>query len=138
MKTFKYIISVVLILATVISFASCSAKKDYTPADSAGTYARTNEGFDGLDKFTITLNEDGTYQYYETWVSSFYGIGNYEIDGDTVKIVAELPGMDGTIRHTYKFKANGKTLVYVADGSDNFMYVKLPDGAVFERLEEKD
>ena len=99
---------------------------------------RQNEGFGDIDKFTITLNEDGTYQYYETVISSFFGMGNYEIDGDTVTIVAEMPGVNGTVTHTFKFKANGKTLVYIADGSDNFTYIKLPDGAVFDKMTDEE
>lgn len=137
MKKTKLIISLILLLATALTFASCGAKKNYTPADVAGTYARQNEGFGGIDKFTITLNEDGTYQYYETVISSFIGMGDYTVDGDTVTIVAEMPGVNGTITHTYKFKANGKTLVYVADGSDNFTYIKLPDGAVFDKMTDE-
>lgn len=138
MKFSKHIISVVLLLALALAFASCGAKKNYTPADVAGTYERTNENFGGIDKFTITLNEDGTYQYYETMISSFIGMGNYEIDGNIVSMISDLPGLNGTVRRTYKFKADGKTLVYVADGSDNFTYVKLPDGAAFEKLKETD
>ena len=143
MKKIYVFSAFVLLVALALTFVSCGAK-EYTSADVAGTYARANEGFDGLDKFTITLNEDGTYQYYETVISSFIGMGNYTVEGDIVTLIAEFSKYDiakeeffNSVEH-FKFKANGKTLVFIADGSDNFTYVKLTDGAVFDRLKEKD
>jgi len=47
----------------------------------------------------------------------------------------QIPGVSGSLTHTYCFSYTNGTLVYLAETSDQFMYVNLPDGAVFERVE---
>lgn len=100
-------------------------------------YVRPNarpDGTYGIDGFSITLYNDGTCQYYETLISSYIGMCRYEIDGDILTITDDgIPGLYGTLTNIYKFKIVGDTLVFLADGSDDFMYIKLPDGAVFEK-----
>lgn len=100
------------------------------------TYRRANDPrFEGVtDYFTITLRDDGECQYYATLISSYIGMCRYEIDGDILTITDDgIPGLYGTLTNIYKFKIVGDTLVFLADGSDDFMYIKLPDGAVFEK-----
>ena len=98
-------------------------------------YFRQNarpDGTYGIDRFSITLYNDGTCQYYETFISSHIGMCRYEIDGDILTITDDgIPGLYGTLTNIYKFKIVGDTLVFLADESNEFMYVKLPDGSVF-------
>ena len=78
--------------------------------------------------FTVTLDEStGQFLYYETPISSYIGMGRYETDGDILTI-RDL-GM-GTER-VNRFRADGETLVWIAEGSDNFSFIKLTDGATF-------
>ena len=78
--------------------------------------------------FTVTLDEStGQFLYYETPISSYIGMGRYETDGDILTI-RDL-GM-GTER-VNRFRADGDTLVWIAEGSDNFSFIKLTDGATF-------
>jgi len=100
------------------------------------TYRRANDPrFEGVtDYFTITLRDDGECQYYATLISSYIGMCRYEIKGDILTITDDsIPGLYGTLTKVYKFKIVGDTLVFLADESNEFMYVKLPDGAVFEK-----
>ena len=98
------------------------------------TYLRPND--DSFDSFSITLFENGTYQYYETFISSYIGRGTYSLDGDVLTLTDDkIPTMTGYVIHTYKFEYRGNTIVYLAEESDQFLYVHLPDGAVFERGE---
>ena len=99
------------------------------------TYRRENgELFGVTDYFTITLRDDGQCQYYATFISSYIGVCKYEIKGDILTITDDgIPGLYGTLTNVYKFKIVGDTLVFLADESSEFMYKKLPDGAVFEK-----
>lgn len=101
-------------------------------------YVRPNErpdGTYGINRFSITLCNDGTCRYYETMISSHIGVGKYTIDGDLLTITDEnIRTVYGDIiKKIYKFKIVGDTLVFIADGSDSFTFIKLPDGAVFEK-----
>lgn len=102
------------------------------------TYRRENEERFGVaDYFTITLRDDGQCQYYATLISSYIGVCKYEIKGDILTITDDgIPGLYGTLTNVYKFKIVGDTLVFLADESSEFMYKKLPDGAVFELFEK--
>jgi|GEM_PF-1569388 len=96
-----------------------------------GTYSRINEGFSGLDNFTITLNQDGTFSYYETMISSRFGLGNYTFEDGIVTL------FDGD--KTFRFRCFLGGLQYIAEGSDEFMYIKLADGEIFEyKMTEND
>ena len=78
--------------------------------------------------FTLTLDEDsGQFQYYETPISSYIGMGRYERDGEILTI-RDL-GM-GTER-VNRFRVDGETLIWLAEGSDNFSFIHLADGATF-------
>ncbi|MBR6049961.1 MAG: hypothetical protein IKP68_02010 [Clostridia bacterium] len=98
-------------------------------------YVRPNarpDGTYGIDRFSITLYNDGTCQYYETMISSYIGVGKYTIDGDLLTLTDDnIVTLNGPITKTFKFKIVGDTLVFIADGSDSFTFIKLPDGAVF-------
>lgn len=103
------------------------------------TYRRKNEpSLGGIsDYFTITLRDDGRCQYYATFLSSYIGVCKYEIKGDILTITDDgIPGLYGTLTNIYKFKIVGDTLVFLADESSEFMYKRLPDGAVFELYEK--
>ena len=95
----------------------------------AGSYICEQEGFGG--KFTLKLNSDGTFSYYEGMLSSYIGTGEWEYDGSTVVLI------DNTFedeRHTC-FTFDGNSLVFIKDSSDRFIYVDLANGTRFIRQE---
>lgn len=117
-----------------VALTSCRGKETYTVERISGSYFRENSN--GFDHFTITLNEDGTYQYFESMISSHLGMGGYTLEDGVVTLTdSQIPGVYGSLTHAYKFRCEEDKLIYLADESDDFMYIKLPDGAEFERRE---
>lgn len=117
-----------------VMLVSCRGQETYTLESISGSYSRENAN--GFDHFTITLNEDGTYSYFETMISSHLGMGGYTLkDGIVTLTDSQIPGLYGSLTRTYKFRCEDGKLIFLADESDNFMYINLPDGAEFERRE---
>ena len=106
-----------MVLVAALFLASCSS--DDVQTDS--TYVYDGEGFGGA--FTISINEDGSFSYYEGILSSYIGHGEWEIEH---KILTISDGVSSN-----KFKMRGNELVFVEEGSTNFMFVKLKDGDRF-------
>ena len=112
--------------------------------DTDSVYRYTGEGIGG--DFTITLSESGRFQYYEGMLSSYIGMGHWTVeDGiltlkDDVGLGKIIDNEDGTASFentegfVNRFKMEDGKLVFIAEGSDNFLYVKLDDGAIFERV----
>lgn len=92
----------------------------------AGTYKYEKEGFGG--DFTITLNADGTYTFYEGPLSSYMGSGTWETYYGAVYMYEDKQaGFD--LRFT--FGLHDGTLFYSGSNSDGFPYVKVADGEKF-------
>ena len=96
----------------------------------AGTYRYDGEGFGG--DFTITLNADGTYTFYEGALSSYTGMGTWYTAHDAVYMNEGDAGFD----LSFMFGVEGDSLIYLAWGSDAFPHVELPDEARFVRVKE--
>jgi hypothetical protein len=127
MKMKKAIALFVVIISTLLVLASCSSAPIY------GSYVRENEGSDLTGVFTITLMKNGKCSYYESMLSSYIGYGEYTIEGNRLIIVDKnIPGLYGKLTHTYVFEYKFGRLIYLAEESDNFMYISLPDGAMFK------
>ena len=90
----------------------------------AGTYRYESEGFGG--DFTITLNPNGTYTFYEGPLSSYMGGGTWDVQDDTVHMT-EGNGFD----LKFVFAVQGDALVYDAASSDAFPCVKVDDAERF-------
>lgn len=142
MKKFFVILLTALVL--LFSLVSCDTGKQnetesetvkaVDPAEVCGFYCRMNDN--GYDSFSITLYEDGTYTYFETMVSSHIGHGTYTVDKNLITLTDnQIPTLSGTSQYTFKFEYRDGKLFFLAAESDQFMYVDLPDGAEFERIE---
>ena len=88
------------------------------------TFVWEKGGFGG--DFTITLNEDGTYEYYAGYLSSYIGQGNWTVTGSELTMT-ETSGYDLTFHFTIK----EDELIYIAEGSSKFAYVTVEDGDRF-------
>ncbi len=82
------------------------------------------DGFMG--DFTITLNENGTFSYYEGPLSSYLGFGTWTREGNLLTLTDT-----GGYPFVNRFLIDGKMLIFVAEGSTNFLYVKVQDGERF-------
>lgn len=117
------------VFAMALLFTGCSgAEQDSGIAGN--TYIYEKEGIGG--DFAIDIFEDGTFSYYEGMLSSYIGFGSWTLDGDTL-LLTEREQLEGQLRVNY-FKVDGNDLVFLAENSSNFVYVKVADG---ERFSEK-
>ena len=116
-----------LAVTMLLGLVSCQAEVKH------GTYVRSG-GF--RERFTITLDEDGSFTYYESLTAAHVGMGSYEIKGDRVILTdSTIPGFGSMLTRVFTFRYEDGKLIYLADESDSFIYTDLPDGAVFELKE---
>ena len=120
----KRIVICILALGLLTGIACKKTDGSLSTTIAGKTFVWEKEGFGG--DFTITLNADGTYQYYEGFLSSYIGMGTWTVKDGTV-ILTEQGGQTSV----YRFAVKDGALVYIADGSDNFLYVKTTDGDRF-------
>ncbi len=90
------------------------------------TYVFEHDGFGG--EFTLSLRADGSMGYYEGWASSHIGDGTWTQEGDMLTI-SEPNGRGG--QRVNRFRVTQNALIFVAEGSDNFIYVQMNDGDRF-------
>ena len=120
----KGIFSILLVFVLLCGIAN--AEEIVNGSDIAGTYQYEGEGVGG--DFTITLNADGTYAFYEGFLSSYIGGGTWSRDDDTVHMIEEN-GFD----LEFTLEIQDDALVYSAEGSDAFPCVDVSDGERFVR-----
>lgn len=117
----------------MLAAVACAKKTDKVPDEtvSSGVYVWEKEGFGG--DFTITLREDGTYEYYEGFLSSYIGTGTWTVEDGVLAMREdrELCGND----FVFRFTVQDGALVYRADGSDKFLYTDVQDGDRFLHAE---
>ncbi|MBR6426076.1 MAG: hypothetical protein IKS29_08990, partial [Oscillospiraceae bacterium] len=100
---------------------------------SSGTYylERTDESISSY-RFWIRINtEKGSFQYYETPISSYIGLGLYQLEGDVLTISDGLPTTEGTTQRVNRFRVGDGKLTWIAEGSDGFLFAKLQNGDIF-------
>jgi len=90
------------------------------------TYVYEKEGIMG--DFTITLYNDGTFSYYEGMASSYLGFGSWTQNGDAITLTDDGHGGLGLINH---FEFDKTDLIFIEEGSSNFIYVKVQNGERF-------
>ena len=86
-------------------------------------YIYEKEGF-GSD-FYITLNSDGSMRCSEGALSSYFGLGTWKLDGDTVILTTDDE------KFVNRFAVEDGTLVYQSADSTGFMYLTVSDGEKF-------
>lgn len=114
------------VLLAALTLTGCAGKAQTNDIPGKG-YVYEKGGFP--DKFGIRLYENGEFTYYAGFFSSHIGHGNWTVDGDTL-ILTENPDPNGK-SNIFRFKVDGDTLSYIAEGSNNFMYIKVSDGEKF-------
>ncbi len=85
-------------------------------------FAYEKEGAGGY--CTLSFSENGRFLYYPGKLSSYMDGGDWKVDGDTVSLI----GMENK---TIYLKITDDTLVYIAEGSDEFPYMDIKDGEKF-------
>ncbi len=81
-----------------------------------------------LGGFTITLDaESGLFQLYESPLSSYKGLGSFQLR-DGILTLREVAAETARVN---RFRMEDDRLIWLEEGSDNFHFVTLTDGAVF-------
>lgn len=144
MKKISLILAIVFCLTL---FAACAAPEQALAEEYVVGKRFTYEEDGCGGPFAISIYEDGTFQYYEGMLSSHIGMGAWTLDGDVLTIKDGSMGRmqpDGTWEYYHRvnrFRVKKDRLVWMAEQSDNFLYVKVKDGEGFlvgeESLPEK-
>ena len=114
-----------LALALILPMVGCG--RSVQAGDVAGkTYVYEKDGFGG--EFTVTINEDGSFQYYEGFLSSYIGAGTWQLEGDILSLSDDEEMGYEFVNH---FQVDDGVLVFQEEDSSNFLYVKLSDGERF-------
>ena len=99
----------------------------FAVADISGkTFVYEKDGFFGT--FAITLNEDGTFSYYEGAASSYIGRGKWECQGDIITLTDDV---SDSYPFVNRFQIAGDDLIFIEKESSNFLYIKVKDGERF-------
>ena len=121
-------LSFVALLASVLLLQGCNAGSYISVAGK--TYTYTGESAYGIenDPFTISLDPNGTFVYLESNFSSYWGHGNWSVDGDVLTLT-EVDKKPYPVKNS--FKIDGKDLVFIESVSTNFPKVTVKDGERF-------
>ena len=121
----KKLIAVILTLLLLCCLIACGSSDEITPAGQ--TYVYEKEGFGGGD-FAITINEDGTFNYYEGMFSSYIGTGEWKME-DSILTLYDDDYMGFPLENYFRF--DGSDLIFIESDSTNFSYVEVKDGEMF-------
>ncbi|MBR3469411.1 MAG: hypothetical protein IKH28_06940 [Lachnospiraceae bacterium] len=103
-----------------------------TKEDLYGQYVCEEPGFPDL--FTITLRQDGTFDYYEGSSSSYFGGGAWELSENRVT----LHDVDYGEEWDFFFTVEDGCLVFDKGASHHFIYTNPPDKVRFLRMDQVD
>lgn len=114
------------VLLALLTLTGCKGM-DRTYDFSRKDFVYEKGGFP--DEFGIRLYGDGSFTYYAGMYSSHVGYGNWSLDGDILTL-SENPDTGGRA-NVFRFGIREDSISYIADGSDNFMYIGVSDGDKF-------
>ena len=128
-------IGITLILVIILNFTGCKNQDRDTINIAGKIYTYEKEGIGG--EFKIYINDDGTFTYYEGMLSSYFGVGTWEIENSVITLTDDDEMGYALVN---RFMIEGDTLLFIEEGSDNFLYVKVKDGETFfgEPFQSKD
>ena len=127
MKRKRLMLAFFALFASVLLLQGCSSDSYINVAGKTYTYTVEPESGLDFDRFQIKLNSDGTFTYYECMFSSYLGFGNWSVEGDVLTLT------DDNEYHPREnsFRIDGDDLIFIENGSDNFLYIKVADGERF-------
>ena len=96
------------------------------PTSSSTRYVYEGEGAGG--DFTISIDNNGSFEYYDGALSSYFGTGSWSLNDGVITLHETRGGGRETVN---LFRFEDERLIFISAGSDNFIYVTLEDGAVF-------
>ncbi len=145
MKKLTALISFIVIILSLSSCDKASALYDVEREFVTGKVFRY-EGEGCGSEFDISFNENGTFTYYEGMLSSHMGMGIWKIE-DGELVMSEwrtvLNTEDGDFKaekreFEYAFRRSDESLVFLEERSDDFTYLRIPEGGKFTQVTEDD
>lgn len=132
--------SVLLVLSLIFILSGCGAKPRQMIYRLGKAYEYEKGGFSGIedDKFIIYINDDGTFTYSEGWASSHLAANEkcrWEIEGDIITFTEDRDYGEDMVN---RFKVESDGLVFIEEGSTNFIYTKVEDCDRFNLVTETD
>lgn len=127
----KKTVTAVMCATLALLAPGCAETKE--TALRPGVYILQDVKRDVPGDFTISIYDDGTFQYYETPISSYIGMGHYSIENDVVVLKEDEAGCTGDINY---YQMSDGSLKFIFGDSANYRYVPLEDGAVFVRTSD--
>ncbi len=102
------------------------------------TFIYEGESFSGFedDPFTILFEENGTYTYSESLLSSYMGVGNWSIAGDVLTLTENIEATGNPSIQYFRI-ADG-SIIYLGTFSSNFSLIHVEDGECFTCSEESE
>ncbi len=135
----KKVLAIMLVLTIAFGVIGCSNLKEITKDDIVDKiYTYEKDGFGG--NFTITIKADGTFNYYEGFLSSHIGMGEWSFSDGMLTLFEKTSRFVTAneieeVINSYSFLVEKDTLIFVDkgldNGSGNFRYVKVKDGEKF-------
>lgn len=121
----KYTVVLLCILTLFVLSGIGCAEKESESSVSGKKYIYSGEhlsGFENDNDFTITINDDGTYSYNESSISSYIGHGKWSVSDDLLTL-----SDDTGVEIINYFIIDGEDIVFTEENSTNFIYVKVKD-----------
>lgn len=113
-KLSLFAVSIILCIGML---CSCNEKSLY----------RTYTFGEGENSSKVTLNEDGSFEFVFSSLSSYWGIGKFSVSGDKLT----LETSDGKYHYVFRITDNG--IEFDADASsDTLWFGDFADGSLFE------
>ncbi len=124
------VLALVAVLAVVVFLFSHRSSEPISAISEKdlyfGTYTCEEPGFGG--RFTITINKDRSFSYYEGGFSSYIGHGFWEIQDNRLVLKDQGYNKDWL----FFFSVEDGCLVFDREPSQQFIYIDdLPDGTRF-------
>ena len=131
----KKVLAIMLVLTVAFGVIGCSNSKEITMDDIVGkVYVYEKDGC-GSD-FTIRIKADGTFNYYEGFLSSHIGMGEWSYSDGMLTLFEKTSRFNEAweleeVIDSYNFSVEKDTLIFVDKDSGNFRYVRVKDGEKF-------
>ena len=118
---------------TLLCLQGCGAKEEeISVGGKIYTYTGETPFEFESDAFIITINENGTFTYHTSLLSSYLGYGQWTLEGDVLTLTEDP---DVCYPYVHYFKVDGDDLIFIEEGSDNFMHITVKDGERFTGVE---
>ena len=129
----KFLTGLVLVGFTAMISTGCAAGAGNNSI-AGKSFVYEKEGFP--NEFSIRLDSNGSFTYYEGFFSSYIGTGSWQLDGDTLTLrERDYSSVDGAVGRVYHFNVSDDSLSFISEGSDNFTYINVSDGERFLQKE---